>query len=180
MRPPEIRSQHNARHAFTLLKPPPTVAPDLRRPPGRRTVALMFEPWQRELLESLPVARLGTIASDGRPHLVPVCFVLLGDTIVIAIDEKPKRPGVQLARLRNIRRDSRVSLLADRYEGDWLKLAWVRIDGEATIVASGQERPEALAALRLRYPQYGTMALESLPLIEVTPERVTGWRYAPA
>ena len=36
----------------------------------------MFEPWQRELLDSLPVARLATIAREGRPHLVPVCYAL--------------------------------------------------------------------------------------------------------
>ena len=138
----------------------------------------MFESWQRDLLASLPVARLATIAADGRPHVVPVCFALAGETVMIAIDEKPKRPGVELARLRNIRHDSRVSFLADRYEADWARLAWVRIDGRARIFLRGEEHPRALEALRARYPQYATMALERLPLIEITPEKVTGWRFA--
>ena len=138
----------------------------------------MFEPWQRELLHSLGVARLATITRDGRPHLVPVCYALLGEKIVIAVDEKPKRPGVELARLRNIRRDSRVTFLADRYADDWQQLAWVRVDGTARIHARGEEWPEALAALRLRYSQYQAMALETRPLIEITPENVTGWRFA--
>lgn len=138
----------------------------------------MFEPWQREVLESEPVARLATIAADGRPHLVPVCFALLGETIVIAIDEKPKRPGIELARLRNIQRDPRVILLADHYEDDWERLAWVRIDGLARVFARGDERPLALEALRARYRQYRAMSLESLPLIEITPRKVVGWRYA--
>lgn len=138
----------------------------------------MFEVWQRALMESLPVARLATIASDGRPHLVPVCFALFGETIVIAIDEKPKRPGVELARLRNIRRDPRLALLADHYDADWEQLAWVRVDGLARIVARGAEQPGAVEALRIRYPQYRAMALESRPLIEITPENVSGWRSA--
>lgn len=138
----------------------------------------MFEPWQRELLASQPVARLATIAADGRPHLVPVCFALLGETIVIAIDEKPKRPGIELARLRNIQRDPRVTLLADHYEDDWERLAWVRIDGLARVFARGDERPLGLEGLRARYPQYRAMGLESLPLIEIVPERIVGWRYA--
>ncbi|MEP7217218.1 MAG: TIGR03668 family PPOX class F420-dependent oxidoreductase [Anaerolineaceae bacterium] len=138
----------------------------------------MFETWQRDLLVSLPVARLATIATDGRPHVVPVCFALIGETVVIAIDEKPKRAGVELARLRNIRRDSRVSFLVDRYEADWGRLAWVRIDGRARIFLLGAEHPKALEALRARYPQYGPMALERLPLIEITTEKVTGWRFA--
>ena len=140
----------------------------------------MFERWQRELLESLPVARLATISGDGRPHLVPVCFALLDETIVIAIDEKPKRTGAELTRLRNIRRDPRVTYLADRYEADWQQLAWVRVDGRAKILANGAERPLALAALRDRYPQYRSMALEALPMIEIVAEKVTGWRFSPA
>lgn len=139
----------------------------------------MFETWQRDLLTSLPVARLATIAASGRPRLVPVCFALLDDTIVIAIDEKPKLAGPALARLRDIRRDPRVTFLADRYEDDWRQLAWVRVDGRAVILARAEARPLALEALRGRYPRYQAMALESLPLIEITAEKVVGWRFAP-
>ena len=137
----------------------------------------MFEPWHLELLEESRVARLGTIAPDGRPRLVPVCYALVGETVFIAIDEKPKRGG-RLARLRDIERDPRVTLLADRYEEDWARLAWVRIEGRATVLERGDEHPVALEALRARYPQYGSMGLEALPLIVVTPERVVGWRWA--
>ncbi|WKU02371.1 pyridoxamine 5'-phosphate oxidase family protein [Micromonospora soli] len=37
------------------------------------------------------MARLATVGTDGRPHLVPVCFVLLGDVVYHTVDEKPKR-----------------------------------------------------------------------------------------
>lgn len=136
-----------------------------------------FEPWQRSLLAELPVARLATIAPGGRPRLVPVCYVLLDDdTLAIAVDEKPKR-SARLARLRDIEADPRVTLLADRYDDDWSRLAWVRVDGEARVVEPGGDQPKALALLRERYPQYSDMALESLPLIIIEPVRVTGWRY---
>lgn len=135
----------------------------------------MFEAWHLDVLASTRVARLGTISADGRPHLVPVCFALCDDAVAIAIDEKPKRTS-HLARLRNIERDPRVTLLVDHYEEDWTRLAWLRIDGRAEVLPRGDAWPEALVSLRLRYPQYVLMALEERPLIRITPERITAWR----
>jgi PPOX class probable F420-dependent enzyme len=135
----------------------------------------VFDPWHLELLAAARVARLGTISGDGRPHLVPVCFAFWDDAIAIAIDEKPKRT-VRLARIRNIERDARVTLLIDHYEEDWHRLAWLRIDGRADVLRRGDAWPEALASLRLRYPQYASMSLEARPLIRITPERITAWR----
>ena len=37
------------------------------------------------------VARLATIDPDGRPHVVPIVFVLDGETLYTAVDAKPKR-----------------------------------------------------------------------------------------
>ena len=137
----------------------------------------MFLPWQLELLGECRVARLGTISSSGAPHLVPVCFALVEGRIAIAIDEKPKR-SVELARLANIRRDSRVTLLVDRYEDDWTQLAWVRVYGKADIIARGAQWAGALSVLRDRYPQYEAMTLETRPLIRIEPVSVTGWRHS--
>ena len=36
------------------------------------------------------VARLATVGPDGRPHVVPICFALDGDTLYTAVDSKPK------------------------------------------------------------------------------------------
>ncbi len=133
----------------------------------------------RTLLKQSKVGRLGTLTAEGTPHLVPVCYALLeDDTLVIAIDEKPKRPG-RLARLRHIDGNPRVSLLVDVYDDDdWTRLAWVRADGEAEIVEVGGGRDDALHELRERYIQYRSMALEERPLIVIRPRRVTAWRDA--
>ncbi len=134
----------------------------------------MFEDWHLELIERCRVGRLATVSADGRPHLVPVCYVMIDHQIVIPIDEKPKS-GVRLVRLRNIERDPRVSLLVDHYDENWTQLAWVRVDGTATVLDRGAAMPAALAALRTRYQQYRLMRLEPLPLIVITPERVVAW-----
>ena len=44
-----------------------------------------------ERLTTARVARLATTDPDGRPHLVPIVFVLDGKTLYSAVDRKPKR-----------------------------------------------------------------------------------------
>lgn len=133
--------------------------------------------WARDLLDKTPVARLATIAPNGRARLVPVCYAIDGDgRIAIAIDEKPKRGG-ELARTGDIRRDPRVTLLVDHYDDDWTRLAWVRVEGTAAVLERGDEWPSAVAALRRRYPQYDRMALEERPLIAITVDRAVCWRW---
>ena len=136
----------------------------------------VFTVWQRELIEESRVAHFGTISRDGRPHLVPVCYALSGGRFWVPIDAKPKT-GAALTRVRNIGREPRAALLIDRYDEEWARLAWVRIDCRARVLARGESSADPLAALRARYRQYESMDLEERPLIELSPERVTGWRW---
>ena len=118
------------------------------------------------------VARLGTLGPDGGPHLVPITFALVADQLVFAIDHKPKTTP-QLARLRNLRRDPRVTVLADHYADDWSTLWWVRIDGLATEV-TGSERERAVEELVVRYRQYRETRPDG-PVVSVRITRLQGW-----
>ena len=122
-------------------------------------------------------ATLGTIAEDGRPRLVPICFVLDGEMLFTPIDEKPKEATDprSLARVRDIERRADVTVLIDRWDEDWRHLAWLRIDGRASLVEDPAERARAIAALRAKYPQYADHNLEARPLIRIVIERVRSW-----
>ncbi len=122
-------------------------------------------------------ATLGTIAEDGRPRLVPICFVLDGDVLYTPIDEKPKETTDprRLARLRDIDRRADVTVLIDRWDEDWRHLAWLRIDGRASLTEGPAARASAIGALREKYPQYAGHDLESRPLIRIAIERVRSW-----
>ena len=64
---------------------------------------------------------------------MPITFVLLDGLVCSAVDEvKPKR-STRLARLDDVRRDPRVGLVVDHYDGDWARLWWVRVDGTAAV-----------------------------------------------
>jgi PPOX class probable F420-dependent enzyme len=123
------------------------------------------------------VARLATVRADGRPHVVPVCFVLLGDTVYSAVDHKPKR-GPRLARLANVEANPVASLLVDRYGEDWSTLWWVRLDGPAVVVSDPAEAAAAIAALVAKYPQYEDRPPDG-PVLAVTVDSWTGWSAAP-
>lgn len=107
----------------------------------------------RARLAAARVARLGTVTAESRPHLVPCCFALEGDTAYSAVDAKPKTT-VALRRLANLRVHAAASLLVDHYDEDWSALWWVRVDGSGRVVDHGPERDRALAALTAKYEQY--------------------------
>ncbi|MFF0860503.1 TIGR03668 family PPOX class F420-dependent oxidoreductase [Nonomuraea sp. NPDC050227] len=128
----------------------------------------------RSLFEGARVARLATADAAGVPRVVPVTFAVLGNDVVTAVDHKPKSTH-DLARLRDIRANPRVSLLADHYEDDWTRLWWARADGTATVREDGHDA--ALRALAGKYHQYRRRPPEG-PVIVVAVSRWSGWAYS--
>jgi PPOX class probable F420-dependent enzyme len=133
-------------------------------------------------LDAARRAVLATVGPDGRPRQVPVCFALVasdeGVTLYSPLDEKPKRAADPhaLARVRDLVARSRVTLLADRWDEDWARLAWLRVEATASLVEPGTtEHVRAVEALRARYPQYRDHALETRPLIRLVPTRTVWW-----
>ena len=127
----------------------------------------------RSRFAAAPVARLATVTPDGAPHIVPVTFAIEDDRVFVAVDAKPKSTR-DLARLRNIRANPRVAVLADHYEADWAALWWARADGEARIVTGQAEMAGPINLLARRYPQYRA-APPAGPVIAVTVLRWSGW-----
>jgi PPOX class probable F420-dependent enzyme len=133
----------------------------------------MNEHEARARFNTARVARLATIRPDGAPHLVPVVFVLQGDTVWLMVDEKPKRHR-RLQRLVNVRAEPRVSLLVDVYDEDWSRLWWVRADGRARIVGEGRLVEQALDQLLVKYPQENEQPPIG-PALAVEIDRWRGW-----
>jgi PPOX class probable F420-dependent enzyme len=137
------------------------------------------------------VARLATADEDGCPHIVPFTFAFSAgagqaesgrggdgesgfpDRIYSAVDAKPKS-STDLRRLRNIRVNPRVAVLADHYEDDWGRLWWVRADGQAAILDDPEAMAPALTLLAGRYPQYRAEPPGG-PVISIRVNRWTGW-----
>ena len=137
------------------------------------------------LVAAAPFAVLATRGRAERIDLVPCCFALDrgepeavgpagGPTIVTAVDHKPKRHQ-RLARLANVERDPRVTVLVDhRDPDDWTALWWVRIRGRAEVVENGPVHERAVGALAAKYPQYREQPPAG-PAIRIEPIEWTGW-----
>lgn len=126
----------------------------------------------RSLAATRRVARLGTLRTDGRVDLVPIVFAFHEDTLVFAVDHKPKST-TRLQRLTNIAANPNVTLLFDHHEDDWDRLWWVRMRGIAT-EHRAEVVPGAIDALVARHPQYGRIRPAG-PAVTVEPIAWTGW-----
>ena len=131
-------------------------------------------------------ATLATVAGDGRPRLVPICFAFAAADAPLRIwsplDEKPKRAADprDLQRVRDIAANPVVSLLVDAWSEDWSALGWLRLDGLAELIEPGDavtsaEHGRAIGALRSRYPQYASHRLERRPIISILIVRHRSW-----
>jgi PPOX class probable F420-dependent enzyme len=147
-----------------------------------RLVTSMTEP-ETAFFSTARTATLATIAPDGSPRLVPVCFVLVSDgppVVYTPLDEKPKDVDDvrELARVQDILARPTVGLLVDRWSEDWTKLGWLRVGGRARLIepdGAPDEHAAAVEALRAKYLQYATHRLEGRPLIRIEVDRVRGW-----
>jgi coenzyme F420-0:L-glutamate ligase/coenzyme F420-1:gamma-L-glutamate ligase len=123
------------------------------------------------------VARLATTSAAGEPHAVPVCFACAPGAIYIPLDEKPKDvPPTRLKRIRNIVENPNVALIADHYEEDWSRLAYVMVRGRGELVEPGTaEHNAAVRLLRGKYHQYEEMRIETRPVIAIRPGNTASW-----
>ena len=135
----------------------------------------MLSEQQARFLTSRRVGHLATADARGRPHLVPVCFVVSEGALYVTIDQKPKGDPRALKRLKNIIENPVAAFVGDRYDEEWARLGWVMLRGPAEILPEGAEHDRAQALLRSRYPQYRGMELDGLPVIALRIQRVTSW-----
>ena len=120
---------------------------------------------------------LATVHPARGVDVVPVVAAAEGATVWIPVDTVKAKSTTSLRRVANVRRDPRVSLLAEHYDDDWSRLWWVRAHGTAR-----EAGPEGLArartALRRRYRDYeDPTAIVAALLVEV--DRWSGWSAQP-
>jgi PPOX class probable F420-dependent enzyme len=127
-------------------------------------------------IRSARIAHLATADRSGQPLVIPICFAFDGIEFFSPIDEKPKQISPhKLKRLRNIAENPKVSLIIDRYDEDWRRLAYLLITGRAKILHRGARHRRAVSLLRRKYRQYRSMAIDQRPMIVIRPLVVKVW-----
>ena len=128
------------------------------------------------MLDRERVGHLGLLDSHGRPRVLPVTYALSGGAAWTIVDNKPKRPGTEPARVRWLRARPHATLTVDHYDDDWSSLAWVQLLGEVAILEA-RAHEGALTALIHRYPQYEADPPPG-PMLRLSVERAVWWRAA--
>jgi len=126
-----------------------------------------------EFLARARVVRVATADPRGLPHVVPVCAVVDGARLWFG-------SGDDARKVKNLRANPRVTLVADDYSEAWDGLRGVMVAGTATIHARGPRFRRARKLLYAKYPQYPTDAAidegDSV-IVELTPTAVFAWGF---
>jgi len=123
------------------------------------------------LLDGTRTGKLATVRRDGRPHVVPVWFLLDGDDVVFTT-------GRDTVKGRNMLRDGRASLCVDDERPPF---GYVVVSGHATATAGASDLLEWATRIAERYmgaelaDEYGSRnAVESELLVRLKAERLHG------
>ncbi len=121
------------------------------------------------MAEGTRTAKLATVRADGRPHVVPIWFVMDGDDLVFTTARESVKG-------RSIRRDGRVALSVDDQAPPY---SFVMVEGKAGIVEGDEDM--LLWATRLggrymgedRAEEFGRRnAVPEEMLVRLRPEKV--------
>ena len=137
----------------------------------------------KTIIDKATVARLATVDSEHKPHVVTVVFVFDNDYYFIPIDQKTKRSRPEnLKRIKNIQQNPNVALLIDEYNEDWRQLYFIMIQGKASIVGGKElEQNEqvllekAHKLLSAKYVQYQEIGIGEY-VIMIIPQKVITWK----
>ena len=121
------------------------------------------------LMQGTRTAKVATTMSSGRPHVMPVWFVLDGDELVFTT-------GAASVKCRNLRRDPRIALVVDE---DVAPYAFVHIRGRVRISEDMDELLRFATEIGGRYmgteraDEFGQRnAVPGELLVRVMPERI--------
>ena len=81
------------------------------------------------LLQGTRTGKLATVRKDGRPHVVPIWFILDGDTLIF-------NTGATTVKAANMRRDARVTLCIDDENPPY---SFIIVEGTATLEANSKD-----------------------------------------
>ncbi|MFQ5873632.1 MAG: PPOX class F420-dependent oxidoreductase [Dehalococcoidia bacterium] len=126
-----------------------------------------------EFLRGKRIAVLATIGKGGAPHLTSMWYAYENESITFW-------PGADAVKVKNIRRDDRVSVLVDVHQEPY---KGVRIDGTAVVEeANVRDRAYVIARRYLGHKE-GTEYVDQYGdglgvIIKVTPRRFYTWDYS--
>ncbi|MEP6953534.1 MAG: PPOX class F420-dependent oxidoreductase [Solirubrobacteraceae bacterium] len=104
-------------------------------------IAMTEQEWRAFVQAGTRTGKLATVRKDGRPHVMPIWFLLDGDDVVF-------NTGAETVKGRNLRREGRAALCVD---DDHPPFAFVAITGPVELVEDVAEVRRWATAIGERY-----------------------------
>ena len=125
---------------------------------------------EKDFAESLRVARVATVASDGVPNNVPVCPLFDKNKIYFGTERSARK-------VRNIDDNPNVTVVFDEYSEAWNYIRGIMVQGKARIVNAKEFRQirKKIYAKYSQYEQSSPLNERDSAIVEVTPERKFSW-----
>lgn len=131
------------------------------------------EEYLKFLTSGTKTGKLATVRADGRPHVVPVWFVLEGEKIVF-------NTGSSTIKAKNMRRDPRVSISVDDQAPPY---SFVTVEGTAELREDQEECLNCATRIGARYmgedraEEFGRRnSTEDELIVKVTPTNVLAYK----
>ncbi len=138
--------------------------------------ARLADPWIQEFLATKHVVVLATIQPDGAPLVTPMWFLHGPDALTMISEANTQK-------VRNLRRDGRVSVVAEA--GTRADIRGVLVRGRAELVPDSPERVALAERLLEKYHphlerRWGARAMPpDRVMFRIVPERVQSWGLSP-
>ena len=126
---------------------------------------VQFSSKQLAFINKCEVCRIATVG-NGKPHVVPMCYILINDLFYLATDYGTKK-------YKNLLKNRNVALVIDVYQPNKA----VVVEGQAEIVEKGKEFKEIYDKF---YEKFGWVRdspwkEKEAPFIKVIPVRKISW-----
>ena len=129
--------------------------------------------WMAFILDGTRTGKLATVKPNGRPHVVPIWFIMEGDALVFS-------SGAETAKTRNLRQNPYATVCIDE---EAFPYAFVMLECTATIDACPvtEQLPYTTEIARRYVPgaqaeEFGQRnAAESEVIIRLVPDKVIAW-----
>lgn len=118
------------------------------------------------LMKRHRIMSVATVRPDGYPQATTVTYANDGLTLYFSCD-------VNSQKVRNIKRNRRVSATIDRDYADWRKIRGLSFGGTARVVKDHQEFDHALKRLSNKFPEMAKLSeadMKGVAIVKITPK----------
>jgi general stress protein 26 len=119
-----------------------------------------------DLMKRHNVMTIATLRKDGYPQATTVTYVNDGLTLYFGCEKAAQK-------VKNIKRNGKVSLTIDRDYRDWNRIKGLSMAADAQVLTDPDEVRHAAALLAKKFPQWGVVPPDDVSFVKVVPKVIS-------